>query len=64
MVPVTRKYTMSNYDLAQLASDFVVFMTRDATEFAARGVDAAAITAFETLGNAFEVFPADEEYLS
>lgn len=63
MKSISRKYTMTNFDLAQLTSDFVVFMTRDATEFAARGVDGAAITAFEALGNAFEVFPADDEYL-
>lgn len=63
MKEIERNYNMTNSALAQLVSDFIVFMTRDATEFAARGVDAAAITAFETLGNAFEVFPSDEEYL-
>ncbi len=63
MEPLTRKYTMSNAALAQLVSDFIVFMSRDATEFAARGVDGGSITAFEALGNAFEVFPTDEEYL-
>ncbi len=57
-----REYTMSNADLAMMASNFVVFMNRDAPLFAARGVDAADITAFEALGNAFEVFPPDEYY--
>jgi uncharacterized protein YutD len=64
MKEVAREYTMSNADLCMLASNFIVFMTRDATEFAARAVDALAITAFETLGNAFEVFPPDEYYLA
>ncbi len=41
-------------DLAMLASNFVVLITRDATKFAARGVDAAGIAAFEALGNAFK----------
>ncbi len=63
MKPSRRKYSMSDSELAQLASDYIVYMTRDATEFDARGVDAATVTAFETLGNAFEVFPTDEEYL-
>ncbi len=62
MIPVQREYNMADADLAMLASNFVVFMNRDSVEFAARGVDAAAITAFETLGNAFEVFPPDEYY--
>jgi hypothetical protein len=62
MEELKRDYTMSNPDLCQLVSNMVSFMTRDATEFAARGVDALAITAYETLGNAFEVFPSDEEY--
>lgn len=29
-----RKYNISNADLCQLASDFVVFMNRDAVQFA------------------------------
>ncbi len=62
MKVLEREYNMSNADLAMLASNFVVFMNRDSAEFAARGVDAAAITAFESLGNAFEVFPPDEYY--
>ena len=62
MKVVEREYNMSNADLAMLASNFVVFMNRDSANFAVRGVDAAAITAFEALGNAFEVFPPDEYY--
>lgn len=58
-----RSYSMSDAELCLLASNFIVYMTRDATEFAARGVDSIAITAFETLGNAFEIFPTDEEYV-
>ncbi len=57
-----KEYMMSNADLAMMASNFVVFMNRDSAEFAARGVDAADITAFQALGNAFEVFPPDEYY--
>jgi hypothetical protein len=43
-------------------SNLVGFMKRDATEFLAYGVESTDITAFETLGNEFEVFPTDEEY--
>jgi len=35
-----RKYSMSNADLCMLASNFVVIMTRDTTQFALRGVNA------------------------
>lgn len=62
MNPTKKEYTLSNPELMFLAGDFVVFMNRDTTEFAVRGVDAIAITAFEALGNAFEVFPPDEYY--
>ncbi len=62
MRAVERDYKMSNAELMFIVCDFVTFMNRDSAEFAARGVDAAAITAFETLGNAFEVFPPDEYY--
>ncbi len=61
-MPVVKTYAMSNPELMFLAGDFVTFMNRDSAEFVARGVDAAAITAFEALGNAFEVFPPDEYY--
>ena len=64
MKAIKRNYAMSNSALADLAGDYVTYMTRDATEFAARGVDAADITAFETLTNAFEVFPPDEYYMA
>ncbi|MCX6154376.1 MAG: hypothetical protein NT007_09460 [Candidatus Kapabacteria bacterium] len=37
-------------------------MTRDQTEFTARGVTALMVTAMETLGNAFEVFQGDAYY--
>lgn len=52
MKTVERKYNMSNFDLAQLASDYVVFMTRDATEFDARVVN-AALTGIGGLGFRF-----------
>jgi len=57
-----RKYNMSDADLAMLASNMLVFMNRDSTEFASRTVDAADITAFQAMGNAFEVFPPDVYY--
>jgi len=57
-----RTYNMTDAELAMFTSNLIVFMTRDATEFAAKGVDALAITALETLGDAFEVFPNDEYY--
>ena len=63
MEEIKRKFALPFAELALLVSQTVANMTRDATEFAARGVDAAAITAFETLGNTFEVFPPDEVYV-
>lgn len=62
MKELKRNYNMPDADLMFKVGDFVENMTRDATEFATRGVDAAATTAFETLGNAFEIFPTDEYY--
>ncbi len=53
---------MTNSELMFIVGDFVTFMNRDSAEFAARGVDAAAITVYEALGNDFEVFPSDEEF--
>lgn len=55
---------MTDADLMFKVGNIAANMTRDATEFAVRGVDAAAITAFETLGNEFEVFPTDEYYVA
>ena len=63
MKELIKDFSMSFADLMMLASKLVFNMNRDSTEFATRGVDAAAITAFEALGNAFEVFPADEVYV-
>jgi len=63
MIELKKNFSMSFADLMMLASKLVFNMNRDSTEFAARGVDAAAITTFEALGNAFEVFPTDEVYV-
>ncbi len=63
MKEITRDYNMSNAELCMLASNFVVFMNRDAALFLIRGVAAIDITDFEALGNAFEVFPTDDEYI-
>ncbi len=57
-----RDYTLSDADLCMFTSNLVGFMTRDAAEFVPKGVDAAAITALEALGNAFEIFPNDAYY--
>lgn len=57
MIPLRKNYSMSNSELMFIVGDFVTFMNRDAPLFTARGEDAAAITAFQTLGDAFEVFP-------
>ena len=57
-----RQYHMSDTELMMFTSNLVQSMTRDAASFASRGIDLAAITALETLGNSFEVFPDDEEY--
>lgn len=64
MLELRRNYKMSDSDLCMFTSNLITLMTRDSTEFAARGVDGADITALETLGNAFEIFPPDEYYLS
>lgn len=57
-----RDYNFTDAELSQFASNLVSIMTRDSTEFAARGVDGADITALETKQDAFEDFPTDEEY--
>jgi len=51
-----RTYSMSDADLALFSSNLVVTMTRDQTEFAAKGIVLLTIHAFETLENTFEVF--------
>lgn len=64
MVPAQRNYNMTDAELAVFTSNLVVFMTRDQTQFTTRGVTAAMVTALETLGNAFEILPADSYYLA
>ena len=59
----SRNYLMPDADLMMFVSNLVQTMTRDATELADFGVLVANITALETLGNAFEVFPPDTFYL-
>jgi hypothetical protein len=60
--PLQREYNLTDSELALYASDLVTFMTRDATEFAARGVNAGAITALGDKEDEFEAFPTDSEY--
>jgi len=57
-----RKYHLTDAELCQFTSDLISDMTRDTTEFANFGVDAADITALQAMGNNFEVFPSDEMY--
>jgi hypothetical protein len=59
-----RNYNLTDADLMMFASNLVQTINRDALQFADFGVDDAAITAFETLGNQFETFPPDTFYLA
>ncbi len=59
-----REYRLSDSELCMFTSNLVQKMTRDSAEFALRGVDTADISALETLGNAFEIFPPDMYYQS
>ena len=59
-----RYYSMSDADLCMFVSNLVNFIIRDATEFAVYGVSPADTTAFKALGDAFEVFPTDQEFLA
>ena len=59
---ILRDYHISDSQLALFADSLVTFMTRDSAEFAARGVDAAAITALGAKEDEFEAFPSDEDY--
>ena len=62
IVAVKRNYALSDSELALFADALVTFMTRDSVQFAARGVNAAAITALGDKENDFEAFPSDEDY--
>lgn len=59
---VRREYSLTDPELCMFTSNLVGDMTRDITEFGTFGVDAADVTAMQTLGNEFEVFPSDEMY--
>lgn len=63
MKELTKKFSLSYADLCTFTSNLVANMTRDTVQFAVRGVNAGAITALESLGNAFELFPPDEVYV-
>lgn len=63
MKAVRKTFSLTYAELALFVSQTVANMTRDTAQFAVRGVTAATITAFEALGNAFEVFPPDEFYV-
>ncbi len=57
-----RRYHRSDAELALFAKKLESFMTRDALEFAARGIDAADIAALAAKREAFEAYPTDAEY--
>ncbi len=57
-----RKYHKSDAGLVLFAKALEGFMTRDAAEFAARGIDAADIAALAAKREAFEAYPTDAEY--
>ena len=38
MKPLRREYMMSNAELCMLASNFIIFLAIDATEFVTRGI--------------------------
>lgn len=62
MKRIVREYNMADSDLMVFSNSLITFLTRDATEFAVRGVDSAAVTAYEALVTAFTAFPPDEFY--
>ena len=62
MNDLVRKYNMPDSTLLMFAGNLIVFMIRDAALFAARGVSAADITAFENLTNTFKVLKPDSYY--
>ncbi len=57
-----RNYKLSDTDLCQYVGDLCGFMTRDIVEFQNFNIDATAVSALQTLGDAFELFPPDEVY--
>lgn len=62
MQETSTKFTISMAELALIAGDIAGYMIRDAAEFALRGIDALAITAFETQIDDFEALPGDAFY--
>ena len=60
---VKRLYHMSDALLKQQSDDVANLSTRDAAEFATRGVTPASITAFKQKTEAFAAFPTDPELL-
>ncbi|MDP2364137.1 MAG: hypothetical protein Q8M94_10250, partial [Ignavibacteria bacterium] len=62
MTDLKRNYTMSNPDLCILVGNMINCMTRDAAQFTGRGVTVVMRNAYKALGDAFAIFPSDEEY--
>ncbi len=57
-----RNYTLTDADLGLFATNLTIPMTRDATEFAAKGVTAADITDLGTAASDFLALPTDSYY--
>jgi hypothetical protein len=62
MSDLNRNYLLTDADLCMYVSNLIQTITRDAEKFEEYGVTVANITAFESLGNSFEVFPPDTFY--
>ncbi len=60
--PLRRRYFMTDAELSSFTFNLLSSMTRDDTEFTARGITSVERTALETLATAFEALPDDEFY--
>lgn len=60
--PLKRDYRLTDAELCSFTFNLITSMTRDDTEFTARGITSVERTALETLATAFESFPNDEYY--
>lgn len=60
--PLRRDYRITDAELCSFTFNLINSMTRDDTEFTARGVTSVERTALETLADAFQSFPNDEFY--
>ena len=61
--PILRIYNFSDAELKQKADSVVISMTREAAEFATRGVTAPMTTSFGTLSDNFGRMDTDEQWI-